>query len=346
MPASSIFINRRPARIHKAVVEARFQDQTVLASDFWVYVELWLRRKHSDKAIFYWTQAKEFYQASHGLSMVSSPLTIYYCFLNAAKALLEQKGIASSPHHGTSGESLTKKATLSGEQITFQARGIAPSLSQFFGDSDQRTTYSLKQILYNLAFIHRAYILTFQKKPELFIPLLEASYVRKDGSDEAWVQVETDSKFPVASIKAALPSGYEQDIGITGKAVFRKKTRFRWEDNAAAMPDNLKRIAAYNQKARRDIVYIRGQPPTWYLKLAGGGGDVVQRSSIILVLAAMHRLSELARYDPLRLKLLLETQQNWLISEFIGSAPLQFLDEIATEITGQNLAVPFVRGLR
>jgi hypothetical protein len=44
--------------------------------------------------------------------------------------------------------------------------------------------------------------------------------------------------------------------------------------------------------------------------------------------------------------LLLETQQNWLISEFIGSAaPLQFLDEIATEITGQNLAIPFVRGV-
>jgi hypothetical protein len=112
------------------------------------------------------------------------------------------------------------------------------------------------------------------------------------------------------------------------------------------MPDNLERIAAYNQKVRRDIVYIRGQPPTWYLRLSGSSGDIVQRSSIILMLAAMHRLSELARYDPLRLKLLLETQQNWLISEFIGSAPLQFLDEIATEITGQNLAVPFVRGLR
>jgi len=61
------------------------------------------------------------------------------------------------------------------------------------------------------------------------------------------------------------------------------------------------------------------------------------------MLIGMHRFSELARYNPLRLKLLLDSQQNWLISEFIGSAPLQFLDEIATEITGQQLARPFVK---
>lgn len=346
MPATPVLINDRPARVHKAILAARFQDQTVLASDFWSYVELWLRRKQSRTALFYWVQAKQFYLASEGLSPVSSPLTLYYCFLNATKALLEQRGIASAAFHGTSGKSSTKKATLSGEQIEFQARGIAPALGRLFSDIDTRSTYNLKQVLYNLPFIHRAYILTFERKPELFLPIREPLYVCKEGSEEAWVQMETEPKFPIETIREVLPLGYEHDLGIRGKTIFRRKHRFRWKQGEYASVGNLARISAYNQKVRRDILYIRGQPPTWYLRLARGGTDVIQRSTISLMLAAMHRLSELARYDPLRLQLLLETQQNWLISEFIGSAPAQFLDEIATEMTGQNLALPFVRGVR
>jgi hypothetical protein len=346
MTASPITIAKRRIGVHKAFLEARFEDPTVLASDFWMYVELWLKRRHSSKAIFYWTQANEFYKASQGLSSVASPLTLYYCFLNAIKALLEQKNITSPPQHGLSGKSVTKKATLSGEQIRFARRGIAAALSQFLGDQDQRDTYSLKQLLYNLAFVHRPYTLTFHKMAELFVPLRSAIYVRKEGSDEAWVQIETEEWFLSGETLSALPFGYERDIGIRDKVIFRRRRRFKWEDGEVALERNLRRIAAYNQSTRRHIVYIRGQPPTWYLKLSPIRSDLVQRSSLTLMLAAMHRLSELARYEPLRLQLLLETQQNWLISEFIGSAPLQFLDEIATEITGQNLATPFVRGLR
>ncbi|WFU06321.1 YaaC family protein (plasmid) [Rhizobium sp. CB3171] len=54
----------------------------------------------------------------------------------------------------------------------------------------------------------------------------------------------------------------------------------------------------------------------------------------------MHRLSELSRYDPLKLSKLLETQRNWLLAEFIKTAPIQFLDEIACELTGQEIFVP------
>jgi hypothetical protein len=97
---------------------------------------------------------------------------------------------------------------------------------------------------------------------------------------------------------------------------------------------------------RKHLFYIRGQPPTWYLRRRLNNSDVIDRSTISMTFFAMHRLSELARYDPLKLERLLGTQANWLLTEFIGSAPIQFLDEIATEITGQTLTVPFVRGLR
>lgn len=342
MPASAVLLNGREGRIHKAILDPQFSDPTVLTSDFWTYVELWLRRKNARKAIFYWQQARQFYTASQGLNEISAPLTYYYCFLNAVKALLEYRRIPVSPFHGTAGSSTTKKATLAGERIVFQARGIAPALQLLLGDSDPRVEYSLKQVLYNLVFVHRAFVLTFPKESEMFVPLNSAIYVRKDGSSETWLQITADSKFSVTKIEANLPSGFERDVGAVG-SVFRAKQRFKWKDEVGEQPGNLTRISTYNTGMRKSLVYIRGQPPSWYLKLSAVSRNAIARSNLSLMLAAMHRLSELSRYDPLRLQLLLETQQNWLISEFIGSAPIQFLDEISTEITGQNLATPFVR---
>lgn len=331
-------------RVHKAALGSQFGDLTVLTSDFWTYVDLWLRRKGSRDAKFYWSQAREFYSASLGLGPVSAPLPLYYCFLNAIKALLEHKRVPTSPYHGTSGKSTTKKATLTGEQIKFGTRGVAPALASFLGDADTRTEYSLKQVLYNLPFVHRAFVLTFATSPELFVPLRQAGYVRKEASDEVWAQIDTDPRFPLLEIQQNLPTGYEHDVGVTDKNAFRLKKRIRWKDDLAQAPANLARLSTYNRRVRSAVVYIRGQPPTWYLKLNRNINDVISRSSITLMLAAMHRLSELARYNPTRLQLLMDSQQNWLLSEFMGSAPLQFLDEVATEMTGQNMALPFVRG--
>lgn len=345
MPASPISLNGREIRIHKAILDPQFSDPTVLTSDFWTYVELWLRRQKAQKAMFYWQQARQFYTASQGLNEISAPLTYYYCFLNAVKALLEYRKIPVPPYHGTFGTSTTKKATLAGEIVKFRNRGIAPALKQLLGDTDSRDQYSLKQIFYNLVFIHRAFVLTFRKESEMFVPLKSAMYVRKDGTSDTWVELNADSKFDLAIIEANLPGDFERDLGRAG-SVFRRKRRFKWRDGAEAEEGNLTRISNYNTRTRSSLVYIRGQPPTWYLKLSSISRDAISRSSLSLMLAAMHRLSELSRYDPLRLQLLLETQQNWLISEFIGSAPIQFLDEISTEITGQNLATPFVRTAR
>ncbi len=57
----------------------------------------------------------------------------------------------------------------------------------------------------------------------------------------------------------------------------------------------------------------------------------------------MHRISELCRYKPLQLSSFLSGQQNWLLSEFIQRASIQFFDEIASEITGYRFLAPNVR---
>ncbi len=58
----------------------------------------------------------------------------------------------------------------------------------------------------------------------------------------------------------------------------------------------------------------------------------------------MHRLSELSRYEPKVISRHLELKQNRLITEFIQGATNEFIDSIASEITGQTIMAPAVRG--
>lgn len=82
----------------KPVTSAEYDKKTVLTNSAWEYVELWLKRISSERAkqaLFFWTQAKNFYDASETLPIESKPLTSYYCCMNAAKALLAIKGETS-----------------------------------------------------------------------------------------------------------------------------------------------------------------------------------------------------------------------------------------------------------
>ena len=74
----------------------------------------------------------------------------------------------------------------------------------------------------------------------------------------------------------------------------------------------------------------------WYLKRApaNAAGSIIDLAPLSITFAAMHKLSELARYTPLQLAQHFDCKHNWLLTEFISSAPRHFLDEIASEITG------------
>ena len=60
-------------------------------------------------------------------------------------------------------------------------------------------------------------------------------------------------------------------------------------------------------------------------------------------MAAMHRLSELSRYDPEGLMTYLEGKENWLLTEFIELGPLQFIDELVCEMTSLEFGSPGIR---
>src|SRR5438552_3135920 len=100
MSITLLRLNGREAALRKSVISPKFGAMTVLTNSPWTFVSLWLKRNKKDEAQYYWDQAQHFYRASVGLPLQSSPLLLYYSYMNAAKALLAAKGVVFSPYHG------------------------------------------------------------------------------------------------------------------------------------------------------------------------------------------------------------------------------------------------------
>src|SRR5690606_31425997 len=121
--------------------------------------------------------------ASLTIPETASPLTIYYCFLNATKALLTVKKRTFAEQHGATGKLQPGNTNLQNEIITFHRNGILSALCSYFGEPCNAEQYSLKDLLYNLPFIHRCFNLTFPSGyPEIFIPIVNPHFVIKDNA--------------------------------------------------------------------------------------------------------------------------------------------------------------------
>lgn len=346
MPIETLKLNSRRLWMHKGIVAPDFSSEHVLSQDPWLYVELWLKRKGMSQSLSYWKQARRFAEASMELGPEAAPLTSYYAFLNATKALLDAKGISGRQHHGVDGDRPDDaRANLTNEQVNFKTGGVLPDLCRYLGESTGAHTYCLKDILWNIPFIHRAFRLTFTSSPELFIPLEKARYVKKTGSTEAWFEAEVIPRFADNRMLSNIPKSFEFH-DRDGKKIVRRKKRFKWhrvKDKKQTKNQALSRLVTYHGTTRRIVVNISGNRDLWYLKRHQDRNDVGMRHTLVLMFAAMHRLSELSRYDPSGLEKHLSGQANWLLTEFISGAMDQFIDQIASEITGSQFWPPKVR---
>lgn len=324
--------------IHKAVSEPHFNEKTILVTSTWDYVDLWLKRAGKHDARFFWNQAHSFYDATLLLPKVSAPLTAYYCFLNATKALLLTKGVNFSDQHGVVGFTIGGQTSLSNEKVKFKTGGILPALCQHLGEATNGEIYTLKDLLYNLPNIHRAFDLTYSSDPELFIPIYNPKIVRSMTTHESWFCAELRDKFANQHTINKLPAGFERERSVQDKWVIRAKKRFDWRPKKKAA--SLNRYKNYHKRLRKNLYYINGASRLWYIKRGGNMRGIIPRSTMTITFAAMHKLSEMARYTPDKLSRHFDCQHNWLLSEFITSAPAQFIDEISSELTGHEFMVP------
>lgn len=362
-------------RMTKAYSAQEFTKHTVLTDDIFTYVSFYFdthkksmkyddnskKEKYGDPSQyhykFYWEQARIFYKSAKSIECEASPVAAYYCILNAVKAYLSftsnsvddfveefgQHGIYED--NGDIGESLS---TIS---IKHKQKGVFPLFANRL-DDDFSTKWpagnggslTLKHILYNLAFIHRAYSMTYSSRDksveELFVPLSpgECPKYHKASDGKAHLIIRLDKKYfsPVAT---RLPSDVQNTISSNFKPCeedpFSLYSVEGSKKNQGSVSSELK---THNTMYRKFFSYIRSNHRIWYIKRSElRNDDVVNLSSMTLIMAAMHRISEIARYKPEQLNRLLKSKENWLIHEFISLALDQFLDEIACEITHQEI---------
>ena len=339
MSSSRLHLAGKPVTLHAAVDTPQFRLSRVLCSDPWDYVYLWLRRHHQSEAQFYWEQGKHFFHASKALPDLSSPLTSYYCFLNATKALLVSKGKSTKDVHGVAGETGDGRVSLHNEFVEFYGSGVLPTFCKYFAEPDNAgSKFDLYNLLWRMPFIHRAFTLTYKGCTELFLPLNNCGFVRKDGSQEAWFQAELAPRYVNAHTKRLIEPGFELFKESDGRYVIRRKRRFKWHGHD--LDGSLESFTKYHRQIRRRIFPIYAPENRWYLMKAVEGYDRIKNSPLILMFAAMHKLSELSRYNPIAFSRHLGASHNWLISEFLRVAPTQFVYGVASEITGMEFLAP------
>lgn len=347
MPATDLKYANQPVLFRKAITQPLWDKRTVLARDDFQYVEIWLKRKGMKESLFFWTQAKNFFKATHGLDTTAAPLTAYYSILNAVKALLTSKSHPFEEYHGVSGEAVLSRRTIGNETSEVHSAGVLAALSKYLGETEVNRTHTLSDILANLPFIHRAYSLSRSATSELFLSLANPRYVRHPFEDRIWWCAEVEGKDADTRVLRSLLSGYEIDEGISDRRVIRRRRRVEWFPKKGATPEQkaqaIARLQAYHRTIRKDVVLISAPTDLWYLKRKVAGITIINRYELTLIMAAMHRLSELARYDPKGLAKHLEGPSSWLLTEFIELSPSQFMRLIACEITGLEFRMPGVR---
>jgi len=345
MPIKPIALNGKSVTLHKALKSPDFGQKTVLVRDHWEYVEMWLKRKKYDEANKYWSQAKHFYTASTHVPNVASPLTLHYSMLNAAKAFLMVKGIHFERKHGLQGWVGPGKTRLDNEQVKFQPKGLLSSLCDYFDEPCTGEEYSLKDLLYNLPFVHRCFQLTYPTGyPELYMPLAEPCFVTDDEKGEAWFTAEfAGTHDGRATDKCLERLGFVGSADADGRLQIKFGKPFDWDERKGN--GNARALTDYHRSIRRHVHYVSGVSTLWYLK-RNGVRRSIDRNPATIIFASMHRLSELARYQPIVLQRHLELDQNWLLSEFIRCAPFEFIDQIACEMTDQDFLLPAIRNNR
>lgn len=338
---------------------------------------------HIEEAIYFWEQGKNLYKLSSQANSVTKPLLLYYCFLNTTKALLaynkalyetDEKSLHhgirqlspsikenifnslksnSSPYLGlTSFEDIqqravfqnnTNKTNLKDIYVYFtQSKGVIAKLAKYLDNQkDLPILFSLDQLVSNLVFVHRAYSLNrgLSIRDQLFIPLEEAVFVTK-----------TENQIKYFGFSASLDSKYASEIdehnfnNYNFEKLSSKKLLILDKNREVTGENFYKKNSEFIKFIRKNHQYIAGSEFRWYLtKKKTSKIENLELNPLVILLAVFHCLSELTRYNPLKLRNMLDPKKNnesWLLYELIEGAGFQFIDLIASEITGKVFKIP------
>jgi YaaC-like Protein len=158
-------------------------------------------------------------------------------------------------------------------------------------------------------------------------------YVYDTRTKEVFLKAEIERNIPLNPALKKLPATFKAAPAIGPRAI-RSAATLNWRKPGKPTASNIQELIRFNRSLRQELHYINGVQTLWYLKTPTVGPSRLRRQL---------RLSEICRYQPLQLESLLAGQKNWLLSEFIQMSATQYIDEIASEMTGHQFLVPNVR---
>ena len=240
--------------------------------------------------------------------------------------------------HGVTGKRLDGHVNILNEQVKFQPRGVGAALGVYLGENTPEggEAFSLKQIFYNIPYIHRAFTISYKNTAELFIPIVEPRFVFDKYRNKAWLEIKLEPEHSSNRTVGRLV-GYSLDKAYDNRNSYtlRRNKTFVWNaPRGVPTHDSLVGLHNYHKARRRELRYIYSPNSLWYVKRKDLANDIIDKSTLTLTYAAMHRLSELSRYQPSVLAKHLSKDSSWLISEFINKSIYQFIDQVSSEITG------------
>jgi len=369
-----LYVNNRKVRLEKPYFDQDYQKATVLTDDSFTFVSFYYSThrkamKYYDSKLqakygkatqysyeFYWKQAETFYKSAKNMPIESAPVAAYYCMLNAAKSYLAyvyEYADECAKHfgmHGLNEDQSDLGVDLNTISIKHKQHGVFPMFAEKL-DTDFMNIWpvshanSLKAILYNLPFVHRAYSMTYttrnKKVEELFLPLVpgKAPTFYKGNDGKAYLVFDLERSNYLLNIQS-IPSSILSSIGpefelYNGKGFTIKSVNgAKWNGNGSVSSE----VKDLTTSMRKHFAYIKSSRRLWYVKKdSSSNPDIINLSTMTLNMAAMHRVSEIARYKPEQLNRLMTSKENWLLHEFISQALDQFIDELATLITHQEI---------
>lgn len=333
-----LIIENKSTGLGKTFRFPRGFDRKGIFNDYWDYVELYLESNKMNESAIYWQQAREFYKASIGLPNTSSSFNLYHCFLNATKALLTAKGLSFTLTDELSDFTGSGQTRLANIKITFHPDGVLHSLSRYFEDTGTSESHhhSFKDLLYNLNFLQKAFSLTYKnQRPQMFIPIYHPHFLKDYERDVFYLRFIVMSNFANGyTAKKICAQGFSDRSDDYSD--FISNDFFEWSNLQENKDKELHQAIEFHKKQRRTIQYELNEIPKWYLKRTGIK-HTVDKHPLTIMLAGMKKISELTTPNPVSQVKSLNSQENWLMTEFVENSPKQFIDQISCEITDESL---------
>jgi hypothetical protein len=179
--------------------------------------------------------------------------------MNAVKTLLTAKSVAFGAHHGVGIPKANRGKTMrdiASEEVEIKSAGVLPSLSVYLGETEALRVHTLKELFFNLPYIHRTYCLTYTQQTDMYIPFTECQYVCDKTLGRAFLRATLSKDFSAKRVIKRLRPAFVIDADCDDGRTVRSATSVSFGRPRRPTDADLANLTTLNRQVRNDLYYI------------------------------------------------------------------------------------------